>query len=63
MVWCMRTYIDQCCERAEAAEANAERAQNPEAKRIWRAVAGKWREIAGTGIRAQGTSRRLMRKA
>jgi hypothetical protein len=42
----MRTYLEQCFERAEAAEANADRAGDAEAKRIWRATAGKWREIA-----------------
>ena len=42
----MRTYLEQCFERAEAAEANANRAGDADAKRIWRATAGKWREIA-----------------
>jgi hypothetical protein len=41
----MRTYIELCWERAEAAEANADRAGDAEAKRIWRTVAGRWREI------------------
>ena len=42
----MRTYLELCFERAEAAEANADRAEDAAAKGIWRATAGKWREIA-----------------
>ncbi len=42
----MGTYFELCFERAEAAEANAEKTQDAEAKRLWRTVAGKWREIA-----------------
>src|SRR3974390_231949 len=46
----MRTYIELCCERAEAAEANADRAEDAVAKRIWWAAASKWREIAQNAI-------------
>ncbi len=42
----MQTYYERCCERAEAAEANAEKAKDPEAKRLWLSVAGMWRKIA-----------------
>jgi hypothetical protein len=44
----MQPYVRKCWERAESAEANAELARDAEAKRIWKAIAGKWRGAAAS---------------
>ncbi len=52
----MQPYVRKCWERAESAEANAELARDAEAKRISKAVAGKWRGVAASASSSLMTS-------